>query len=216
VKTYIKISIILFIAAFFLFGCGSGQNTVSIESEKRIEMKNYSVNSPVGDDWEFETNKTKQVIMFHKQRGELFQLLSSKNRRDTYINIFRNGLTNKAEVVNRRDFANNFMDNEFRIMQKSYEETDYGEPELLEKDSTTINGKVLYRMKYGLSCSLLPGSGYDCFNGEGQLYIYLPKTFENNAVFYVIIIEEYGQSMFYPYDFDLINGVITSFSCDED
>ncbi len=214
-----KKHIIIIVSAlqiFLFYSCGTGSSLSTIESEKRIEMRNYSVNSPLGDDWEFEANKTKQVIMFHKQSGELFQVFSSKNRRDTFINIFRNGVTAKVKSASRKDFASDFMDNEFAIMQSDYEKTDYGEPELLGKDSLIINDRVLYRMIYELSCSLLPGSGYNCFSGAGQLYVYTPRDFEQSGRFYVFVIEEYGYSMFYPYDFDLINSVIASFSCDED
>ena len=210
------ITIVFALQLLLFFSCGTSSNLSSIESEKRIEMRNYSINSPVGDDWEFEFNKAQQIIMFHKQSGELFQVFSSKNRRDSFINIFRNGVTDKVESASRRDFANDFMDSEFKIMQNDYEKTDYGEPELLEKDSLTINDKVLYRMQYELSCSLLPGSGYVCYDGEGQLYVYMPRDFEKTGKFYVFVIEEYGPSMFYPYDFEMINSVITSFSCDED
>jgi hypothetical protein len=214
-KTYI-ITIVFALPLLLFFSCGTGSSQLTIESEKQIKMKNYSVNSPAGDDWEYALDNDKQIIAFHRQSGEIFQVFSSKNRRDSFINIFRNGVTDKVESASRKDFANDFMDSEFKIMQNDYERTDYGEPELLGKDSLTINDKVLYRMKYELSCSLLPGSGYDCFSGEGQLYVYMPRDFETSGKFYVFVIEEYGYSMFYPYDFDMINSVITSFICDED
>lgn len=214
-KTYI-ITIVFALQILIFFSCGTGSSQLTIESEKQIKMKNYTVNSPAGDDWEYVLDNDKQIIAFHRQSGEMFQLFSSKNRRDTFINLSRTGFRGSANGSTRKNIAEGFMDNEFKIMQNDYERTDYGEPELLGKDSLTINDKVLYRMQYGLSCSLLPGSGYNCFSGAGQLYVYMPKSFEDNGIFYAFVIEEYGYSMFYPYDLEQINSVITSFICDED
>jgi hypothetical protein len=211
ILTIIVVSLFILLCA-----CSSGSNAVSIESEKQIKMKNYSINSPAGDDWEYALNNDKQIIAFHRQSGEMFQLISAKNRRDTFINISRTGITDKNNGAARKDIAEGFMDSEFKIMQNDYERTDYGEPELIGKDSLVINNKVLYRMKYELSCSLLPGSGYNCFSGEGHLYVYMPRSFEENGIFYAFVIEEYGYSMFYPYNLEQISGVINSFSCDED
>lgn len=200
----------------FFYSCSPASNLTSIGSENQVKMKNYSFNSPVGDDWEYAVNEADQIAAFHRQSGEMFQLFSAKNRRDTFINISRTGIRGKVNDLTRKDAAWGFMDNEFKIMQDNYEKTDYGEPELLEKDSLIINYKVLYRMKYELSCSLLPGSGLNCFSGEGHLYVYMPKSFDDNGIFYAFVIEEYGYSMFYPYDLEQISSLITSFKCDED
>jgi hypothetical protein len=52
----------------------------------------------------------------------------------------------------------------------------------------------------------------------GQLYIYLPKSFEDSGIFYLFMIEEDGGEdiLSSGKDFDQIKNVLATFKCDED
>jgi hypothetical protein len=216
-KTYIKISVITFSSIFFLCNCGSGLNTVSIDSDKPIKFENYSIHSPFGDDWEYQPNEVTKSVMFYRQSGEMWQLVS-KRRRDTFIKVFRNYTTMPTKNINKQEFASSYMDSEFRLMEESAEKTGYGKPYLIARDKVLTSEKTLYRMNYGLNMCLLPGSGWTAYPGQGHLYIYLPESFEGNGIFYLFLIEEYGGEDFInaDYDFDQINNVLATFMCDED
>ena len=56
------------------------------------------------------------------------------------------------------------------------------------------------------------------YPSQGYLYVYLPSHFEDTAVFYLFIIEEYGGDNFMSssYDFTQLNNLLATFKCDED
>ncbi len=93
-KSHFKISVILFSAAFFLCGCGSGLNTVSIDSDKTVKLKNYSIHSPIGDDWEYQSNEETQSIMFYLLDTDMMYYISRGERSGTSINIYRDKNSN--------------------------------------------------------------------------------------------------------------------------
>ena len=66
---------------------------------------------------------------------------------------------------------------------------------------------MFYKMNYGST-----------EKSNGQLYIYLHKSFEDNGIFYLFMIEEDGgEDILSPgKDFDQINNVLATFNCNED
>jgi len=206
-NTYIKISMMIYGVIIILYGCGSGLNTVSIDSDKSIKFKNYSIHSPIGDDWEYQPNEVTQSVMFYRQSDDAMQYVTG-NSRSTYINVYRDSTVMPTKNIDRNEFANGFMDNEFQIMEANLGNTIYGEPQLIDRDTLLINNKTFYRMNY-------KSSGYP---SQGYLYVYLPNHFEEASVFYLFIIEEYGGDdiLSSGYDFDQIKNVLVTFKCDED
>ena len=78
-KSYIEILVILFSSAVFLCGCGSGFNTVSIQSDNLVNIKNYSVHSPIGNSWEYQydDNITASVI-FITWHGMMYEVRNGR------------------------------------------------------------------------------------------------------------------------------------------
>ena len=206
-KAHIKISQIIFSVIFIIYGCGSGLNTVSIDSDKPINFKNYSFHAPIGDDWEYQSNEEMQSVMFYRQSDDVIKYVTG-NQRNTFINVYRNYTTIPTKNINRQEFANGFMDNEFQIMVANAGQTPYGIPSLIARDTVVKSEKMFYRMNYK----------YTRQSGQGHLYIYLPNSFADNGIFYLFLIAEFGGDNILSsgYDFDQINNVLATFSCDED
>ena len=206
-KIYIKRSAILFLIFCILWGCSSGLNTVSIDSDKPVKIKNYSMHSPIGDDWEYQSDMENQAVMFYRMSDDVAQYFTG-NSRHTFINVFRNYSNIPTQNVDRQEFASGYIDSEFQIMLNNANQNPYGAPSLIAKDTVLINEKFLYRMNYKFV--RLPA--------QGHLYVYLPNHFEETGVFYLFLIEEYGGDNILSsgYDFDQINNVLATFKCDED
>ena len=119
-KTYIEILILVFLSAVFLCGCGSGLNTVSIESDKTVNLKNYSIHSPIGDDWEYQIDDEIQSVMFYRQSDDVMKYVTG-NSRNTFINVYRNQTTIPTKNIDRQEFADGYMDSEFQIMLNNAE-----------------------------------------------------------------------------------------------
>jgi hypothetical protein len=206
-KTYIEILILVFLFVVFLCGCGSGLNTVSIESDKTVNLKNYSVHSPIGDDWEYQIDDEIQSVMFYRQSDDVMKYVTG-NSRNTFINVYRNQTTIPTKNIDRQEFADGYMDSEFQIMLNNANQNPYGAPILIARDTVLNNEKLLYRMNYKFV--RLPA--------QGHLYVYLPKSFEDDGIFYLFLIGEYGGDNILSsgYDFDQINNVLATFNCIED
>ncbi|HVO72585.1 MAG TPA: hypothetical protein VMT35_01065 [Ignavibacteriaceae bacterium] len=207
-KRYLKISVILFPINIFLTGCSSSLNTIGIDSDKPVKLKNYSIHSPIGDDWEYQSNEELQSVMFYRQSDDIIQYITG-NSRNTFINVYRDSSTMPTKNVDREEFADGFINSEFQIMEPNLGRTLYGKPILSTRDTFIIGEKTLYRMIYRTG---------PLYPSEGHLYVYLPNHFEDTAVFYLFIIEEYGAETFMSsdYDFNQINNVLATFKCDED
>lgn len=206
-KLNAKTSAIIFSLLFILCGCGSGLDTVSIDSNKPFNFRNYNFHSPTGDDWECQSNEEQQSVMFYRQSDDAMQYVTG-NRRETFINVYRDSTTIPTKNMDREEFVRGFMENEFRIMETKLSQTIYGSPVLIARDSIFIQGKTFYQMNYR-------SSGYP---SQGFLYVYLPNHFKDTSVFYLFVIEEYGGENFLStsYDFTQLNNILTSFNCDED
>jgi hypothetical protein len=206
-KTHINRSAILFTFVCILWSCSSGLNTVSIDSDKPVKIKNYSMHSPIGDDWEYQSDLENQSVMFHRTSDDVAQYFTG-NSRHTFINVFRNYSNMPTQNIDRQEFASGYMDSEFQIMLNNANQNPYGAPILIARDTVLNNDKLLYRMNYKFVT--LPA--------QGHLYVYLPKQFEETGVFYLFLIEEYGGDNILSsgYDFEQINNVLATFKCDED
>jgi hypothetical protein len=206
-KSHFKISIILFSAAIFLCGCGSGLNTVSIDSDKTVKLKNYSIHSPIGDDWEYQPNEVTQSVMFYLLDTDLMYYVSGGKRSGTSINIYRDQTRMDTKNIDRQEFVSGYVDNDFQIIEQLSGMTFVYKPEIAKRDTILINEKIFYKMNYGSD-----------EESWGQLYIYLPKSFEENGIFYVFRIEEDGgeEILSSGNDFDQIKNVLATFKCDED
>lgn len=207
VKTYIIISIIIFIAVFFLYSCGSGLNTVSIDSDKTIKLENYSIHSPIGDDWEYQSNEETQSVMFYLLDTDMMYYLSGGKRSGTSINIYRDQTKMHTKTIDRQEFVNVYVDNDFQIIEELSGITFVYKPDITKRDTILINEKIFYKMNYGSD-----------EESWGQLHIYLPKSFEDNGIFYLFMIEEDGGEdiLSSGKDFDQIKNVLATFKCDED
>lgn len=197
----------IFSLILFQYGCGSGLNTVSIDSDKPIKFKNYSIHSPIGDDWEYQPNEITQSVMFYRQSDDVMQYVTG-NSRNTFINVYRDSTTMPIKNIDRQEFASGFINNEFQIMTANLGQSAYGRPVLISQDTVSVYKRTFCRMNYR-------STGYP---SQGYLYVYLPSHFEDTAVFYLFIIEEYGGDNFMSssYDFTQLNNLLATFKCDED
>jgi hypothetical protein len=206
-KSYIKISIIFCSSTFILCSCGSGLNTVSIDADKTVKFKNYSIHSPIGDDWEYQPNEVNQNVMFYKLDTGVMYYLSGGKRSGTSINIYRDRTKIHTKNIDRQEFINGYLENDFQITEELSGITFVYKPDINKRDTTLINEKMFYKMNYGSSGE-----------SSGQLYIYLPKSFEDNGIFYLFMIEEDGGKdiLSSGNDFDQIKNILATFKCDED
>ena len=206
-KTYIEILILVFLSAVFLCGCGSGLNTVSIESDKIVKLKNYSVHSPLGEGWEYQYDKTSQQTFFYNLDTGFMYYLSGGARRGTSINVYRRLTNMLTKNIDRQEFVNGFVDEEFQIVEELQGLTFVYKPQVIKRDTILIADKMFYKMNYGST-----------EESSGQLYIYLPKSFEDNGIFYLFLIEEDGgeEIISSGKDFDQIKNVLATFNCIED
>ena len=206
-KTYIKISVILFSSAVFLCGCGSGYNTLKIESDNLVKLKSYSIHSPIGDGWEYQYDNTSQRVFFYNLDTGFMYYLSGGARHGTSINIYRKLTNMLIKNIDRQEFVNAFVDKDFIIVEYLQGLTITYKPDINKRDTTIISQKIFYKMNYGSS-----------EESSGQLYIYLPKSFEDNGIFYLFMIEEDGGEdvLSSGKDFDQIKNVLATFKCVED
>jgi hypothetical protein len=184
-------------------------NTIPIDSDKPVKLKNYSIHSPIGNEWEYQYNEELQSIMFYRKSDDVIQQYFTGNYRNTFIYIYRDSTTMPAKNLDKKEFANGIIDSEFQILEANLRQKACDKPIILTRDECIINEKTFYRMIFdsGLLCP-----------SKGHLYIYLPNHFEDSAVFYLFVIEEFGAETFMSsdYDFNQINNVLTTFICDED
>jgi len=206
-KSHFKISIILFSASIFLWACGSGLNTVSIDSDKTVKLKKYSLHSPIGDGWEYEPNEGIQGVMFYRPDNGVMQYISNE-RHGTLITIYRERTQVKTKIIDRAEFISDYLSNEFTITENLSGISFVYKPYTANRDTIIINEKLFYKTNYGSNEEA----------DQGQLYIYLPKSFENNGIFYQFMIEDYDSEdiLSSGKDFDQINNVLATFKCDED
>mgnify|MGYP003471261669 FL=1 len=206
-KTNIKILGMLFLSALFLCGCGSGYNTLNIESDNLVKLKSYSIHSPTGDGWEYQYDETSQQVFFYNLDTGFMYYISGGARRGTSINIYRKATNIPTKNIDRQEFVNGFVDKEFQIMEELQGLTFVYKPDINKRDTTMINQKLFYKMNYGYT-----------EESNGQLYIYLPNSFEDNGIFYVLRIEEDGGEdiLSSGKDFDQIKNVLATFKCVED
>jgi hypothetical protein len=206
-KPYIKILIILFSSAVFLCGCGSGYNTLKIESDNLVKLKSYSIHSPIGEGWEYQYDETSQQVFFCNLDTGFGYYLSGGARRGTSINIYRKLTNMLTKNIDRQEFVNSFVDKDFMIVEDLQGLTIAYKPDINKRDTTIINQKMFYKMNYGTS-----------EESNGQLYMYLPASFEENGIFYVFRIEEDGGEdiLSSGNDFDQIKNVLATFNCNED
>ena len=206
-KTYIKILVILFSSAVFLCGCGSGYDTLKIESDNLVKLKSYSIHSPIGDGWEYQYDETSQQVFFYNLDTGFMYYLSGGARRGISINIYRKLTNMPTKNIDRQEFVNGFVDKDFMIIEDLQGITIAYKPDINKSDTTMNNEKMFYKMNYGSS-----------EESSGQLYIYLPKSFEDNGIFYLFRIEQDGGEdiLSSGNDFDQIKNVLATFKCNED
>lgn len=206
-KTYLKILVLLFLSVVFLYGCGSGYNTLNIESDNLVKLKSYSIHSPIGDGWEYQLDKTSQQLFFYNLDTGFMYYVSGGKRSGTSINIYRKLTNMSTKNINRHEFVNGFVDKEFQIMEELQGLTFVYKPVINKRDTLIINQKLFYKMNYGSSEA-----------SYGQLYMYLPNSFEDNGIFYLFRIEEDGSEdiLSSGKDLDQIINVLATFKCDED
>jgi hypothetical protein len=141
VKTYNKISVLLFPTIIFLGSCGSGLNTVNINSDQTIKLKNYSIHSPIGDDWEYQVNKETERVFFYQLDTDMMYYLSGGKRSGTSINIYRNQTRMHTKNIDRQEFVNSYVDNDLQITEELSGMTFVYRPEIAKRDTILINEK---------------------------------------------------------------------------
>ena len=145
--------------------------------------------------------------MFYQLDTDVMYYLSGGKRSGISINIYRNQTRMHTKNIDRPEFITGYLNNEFQITEELSGMTFVYRPEIAKRDTILINEKILYKMNYGSD-----------EESWGQLYIYLPKSFEDNGIFYLFMIEEDGGEdvLSSGNDLDQIKNVLATFKCDED
>ena len=213
-KRYINIAEkTILIAALLLFSCATTQQTPRMKEGEKINMDSYSVASPPGGDWEIQIEKEKDMITFQKLKK---WWMTGSVLGSTFIQVFRNEVSPDGWQMSEEEVANDFRNNEEKIMQEEGVKKGLYEFEDVTRGITTIGGKKLYTMSYKTKKGSFGGAlikGTASYRAqETVLYLYFPQDFKVRHIFYGFLIsEDYERGSLVKVDLTQIYPVINSF-----
>jgi hypothetical protein len=181
-----------------------------------VDAGYYTVKSPPEKGWGVQVDKEKGIVKFQKVKWwrtfNLLKFVSGTLASDTgekvgstVIQIFRNGITEGRGPITEKKVADDFRNNEERIMMEKGVKTGfYKLIGNIVKDSTTVDGRKLYSMIYAVKLS-------GQHRQEVAFYLYFPPDFKEKHIFYGFLINEAYRPTYIEADLEQIFPVIKSF-----
>lgn len=176
--------------AYCLFSCSMGIPTGDEQTNKDlfVDFRTYSVSYPVGDDWTCETDRINELVSF----GRYKHWLTGGIVGVTFIKVWKNEIKSDTFSLNEEQTADDYINNELKIMKEEGVKKGQYELEDVLKFDTLINGKKFYCMSYNTSSgSLWEGDDYD---SESILALFFPQEFNDKHIFYVFLISDTKRS----------------------
>lgn len=175
----------LLIMLLFLFSCATPQSINQQGKERTIDMGNYTVDLPPGENWNVKIDRGTDRVRFLKQPKSLF---GGGGLPTTMIQVSYNWVTQeKMWQWSEDEIANDYINGEINnsmtagVFPGSYELHD------VKKDVTIIDEKKLYTLSY----KQMGGEWYSTDKiSESILYMYFPSNFKEKHMFYLLIITE--------------------------
>jgi hypothetical protein len=200
---------IILATLLLLFSCATTQQAQRVKEGETINMDSYTVALPPGENWEIQKAKEKGMVTFLKLKKWLFtgRVLGS-----TTIKVFRNEIAPQGWHLSEEEIANDFRNNEEKIMREEGVKNGLYELEDVTKSIESEGDKKLYAMSYKITRDL-PGGGAAARRAqEAVLYLYFPPDFKVRHIFYGFLIsEDYERGSFVKVDLAQIDTVINSF-----
>ncbi len=200
-------------ALLLLFSCATTQQAQGVKEGETINMNSYTVAVPPGGNWEIQIAKEQGMVTFLKLKKWLFtgRVLGS-----TTIKVFRNEIAPQGWHLSEEEVANDFRNNEEKIMREEGVKKGLYELEDVTKSIESEGDKKLYAMSYKIKRDL-PGGVWEHGAAahraqEAVLYLYFPPDFKVRHIFYGFLIsEDYERGSFAKVDLAQIDPVINSF-----
>jgi hypothetical protein len=195
-----------------LVSCATTQ-TIQQRGEHVVNMGDYSVEAPIGEDWEIQIDKEKAIISFTKIKQSAKSKLAGVIDGSTLIEVFKNEIPPQGWHMGEEETADDFRNHQEKTMiEEGVEKGEYI-LEDVKKGHTTINDKKLYFLSYKTTAGF---GGVSPTNPlrvvEAILYLYFPEHFKGKHIFYGFRISEaYTRPAVFSIDLTQIYPVIRSF-----
>ena len=135
------------ISLLCLVSCATTQ-PIPQRGERVIDMGNYFVESPVGEGWQIQIDKSKGIVSFTKIKQSIISKMAGVIDGSTLIRVFRNEIAPQGWHMSEEETADDFRNLEEKIMiEEGVKKGEYN-LEDVKKGITTINGKKLYFLSY--------------------------------------------------------------------
>ena len=189
----------------------SGFSPIQGASEGQIiDVGNYSVELPPGEDWEVEVEKAKGVVRFIKKKQSLLGALEGIIDSVTIIQVSRIRLTSKRWHLSEEEAADGYRNYEEKgMIDMGVNQGEYT-LEDVKKGVTKLGEKKLYFMSYKQNAIKARPNMRD----EAVLYLYFPPDFKKNHTFFIfnfLISETYTKGSSVKADLTQIYPVIKNF-----
>jgi len=199
-----------------LFSCATTQ-PIQQTQDRTINMGYYSVEAPPGEDWQYEMNKEKGILICQK----LKKWFSGRVLGSTLIEVFRNSVAPQGWHLNEEECTDDFRNSEERGMQEEGVKKGLYELRNVKKGMETVGDRKLYTMHYETTMTL-PGGVWEHGLAARRaqqvvLYLYFPPDFQARHIFYGFLIsEEYERGSLVKVDLTQVHPIIRSFKESEE
>jgi hypothetical protein len=187
-------------------GCAASSGTVK-QSTERIEMQTYSILPPPGKDWQIKVDEENEKVICLKRYQNLLALIKPNFFKEAKIEVFRNEVGQGLWDLNQDEIAQDFLQNEEKIMREKGEAEGIFKIKKLEKGTMEIGDKKVYKMywknRYG-------GTWDPYYVSEATIFLYFPPDFDISHQFFMILISDLRNNDLYKHDPDPAHAVINS------
>jgi len=168
---------------FCLYSCSTGLPTSDVKTNKNlfVEMESYIVNYPPGNDWQFEIDKIKNMVIFTRYN----KIWTGAITGTTVIEVFEVPVISDTFKLGAKETAEHYMNNELRIMKEEGAKSGY-ELDTAFMSDKVLNDKKFYFMHYIISGGSRWEGNY--FSLESTLALYFPPDYPEKRKFYGFIV----------------------------
>lgn len=172
---------LLVIFLLLVSSCATPKHTYQESTESLVDVGNYLIKSPPGQDWKMEVEKDKGFVRFTRDKASMFFT----------IIIVRELTIDKMNLHTATEIADNFRSNLQQVL-KEKEAAEKYEVKSVEKEVITLKEKTYYALFYKKWLGGFWGKGTE----YGSIFLYIPSNYERNHKYYgFLLMEIYPRGM---------------------